>query len=194
MRIFLGGNFDMMSYEAFLRSIAAWTFFAKGMEQVRILVSEEKDGRYNGWMTQAYGLVQDVQDKIREEKIDAPIQMGSAPNLPTSGGTQNPNVNGGLNPIPPNPTNPSPTVNPVTGNPSNPNNGGNASLPFNNPGGTAQNPGGASQQQIADFFSQVLAGKTSSNGDLDDLLNQFINAQAQNNGQNTGNGANQANF
>lgn len=154
-----------MNDDALMRSIFGLTCVVKAFEQFRILASEERDGRYNGWITQAYGLIQDIQDKIREERVDGPIQIGSVPNLPPN------NANGNQNP-----------------------NGVVAANPVSNGGTTIPNTGGATQQQVADFFSQVLAGKTNTNGDLDDLLNQFVNAQAQSNGQSTSGGTNQANF
>lgn len=164
-----------MNDDALMRSIFGLTCVVKAFEQFRILASEERDGRYNGWITQAYGLIQDIQDKIREERVDGPIQIGSVPNLPpnNANGNQNPNPNGVV------------AANPVS-------NGG-TTIP-NTGGTTVPNTGGATQQQVADFFSQVLAGKTNTNGDLDDLLNQFVNAQAQSNGQSTSGGTNQANF
>lgn len=166
-----------MNDDALMRSIMIYTLSAKMFEQARILANEEQDGRYNNWCTQIYGVMQDVQDKIREERVDTPIQIGSAPNIPTTNSaTSTTNPSG----------NPNPTVNPTsTPTPAGAN-------PVTNGGTTVPNAnGGASQQQVIDFFSQVLAGKTSANGDLDDLLNQMIAAQQ---GQNNQAGNNQANF
>lgn len=159
----------MMNDDALFRSVVLYTFTARMFEQARILANEEQDARYNNWCTQIYGLMQDIQDKIREERVDAPIQIGTAPNLPTQNPTT-PNTSPNPTPVTPNP----PTGNPVSGGGAVPNTNGNAT-----------------SQQVADFFSQVLAGKVSTNGDLDDLLNQMMAAQQ---GQNNQAGNNQANF
>ncbi len=163
----------MMNDDALKRTLFIYTLVAKEYAQLRILASEEQDGRYNNWCTQAYGLLQDIQDKIREERVDAPIQIGSAPNIPTS-----------------NPASPA-NSNPQTNPPVNPVSSPTAGNPVSNGGAAVPNPGGTTNQQVANFFSQVLAGKVSTNGDLDDLLNQMMAAQQ---GQTNQSNNNQPNF
>lgn len=156
----------MMNKDTLKTCLALGTGVARDFDQARQLASNEQDGRFNNWCTQLYGILQDIQDKIREDNIDGPIQIGSAPNLPT----QN-SANGIPNPTVPTPT---PTGNGAMG----------CATPL--PQGTQNS------QQVADFFSQVLAGKASTNGDFDDLLNQMMAAQQTQNHSN--NNQNQANF
>lgn len=170
----------MMNEDTLKICLVLGTGVAKEYEQARILASNEQDGRFNNWCTQLYGLLQDIQDKIREDNVDGPVQIGSAPNLPT----QN-SANGIPNPTVPTPA---PTGNaPTSGNPSgNPTGNGAMGCATPLPQGTPNS------QQVADFFTQVLAGKASTNGDFDDLLNQMMAAQQAQNQPN--NNQNQANF
>lgn len=131
------------------------------------LSNSETDGRFKGFAVQAYGLKQDIEDKMREDLVDGGVKIANAPNLPP---TQNKNTNPPNNGAIPNTGSMKPTNN-VGGN-------GNTvtqqSNPINSP--PNQNFGNPSISKSAqDFFNDLLQGKVSNSQDLDDLLNQNQN-------------------
>lgn len=164
-----------MNQDSFYRLLKVDALMNQVYEQLSIVANEESDGRYRGMITQAYGLKQDVEDKMREDLIDDKQQIASAPNLPNQNSTavNNNQGNGNNQPI---------SQNPVTQQ----NNGGQQ----NSNNGVSQNPTAPNQNNnangqnviptdVTQFFNDLLAGKAGNNQDLNDLLNQMNQTQSQ---------------
>lgn len=156
-----------MTKDTQLRLTASIYFVNKLLEELQTTAAQEQDGRFNNWIIQAYGLKQDIEDKMREDLIEGPIQIASAPNITPSTPPQ-------TGAVPPANGTPAPNTGavPPTGA-SNPATGGNAT----------------SGNAVSDFFNNVLGG-AANNNDLNDILNQLNGGTGtNNNGSNTGNNA-----
>lgn len=150
-------------------------------EQLSIVANEEQDGRYRGMTTQAYGLKQDIEDKMREDLLDGPQQIASAPNLPNQNTTNvnnNPTSNG--NSVSSTPSNSvTQQNNGVQQNQQNFTNNGNQQSSPNN---AIPNPTGQISPTVGQFFDDLLSGKAGNNQDLNDILAKMKQTSQTNNG------------
>lgn len=154
-----------MNQDILFQLIAADALVTKLYEQLAAVSNNDpKDGRFRGFVTQAYTLKQDLEDKLREEIVDTTPTIASAPNIPTQANSGN-NGNGGNsgnNGVNPN-VGPAPVVNPNQN--VSPISSSNNTIP-NQP----QNNG-----DINDFFDSILNGTNNNNLDLNAILKQSNN-------------------
>ena len=166
-----------MTNDNFIRLLMVDALINHIYEQLSVVANDESDGRYNSFLTQTYGLKQDLEDKLREDKIDGPVQIGTAPNLPNSNPTSanvNPTQTSNSQ------SNVQPNVQPNGNSTSNVPNQGVSTPNGNNANATSQ-PNQGLNDAATDFFNDLLAGKVGNNQDLNDLLNAAANQQTSNN-------------
>ena len=164
-----------MTNDNFIRLLMVDALINHIYEQLSVVANDERDGRYNSFLTQTYGLKQDLEDKLREDKIDGPVKIGSAPNLPNSNPTSSK-----LNPTPP--SNSQSNIQPNgNGTSKVPNQGVSTSNGNNTNTSASFQPNKVLNDASAAFFNDLLAGKVGNNQDLNDLLNATANQQTSNN-------------
>lgn len=163
-----------MNKDTIYQLIEADALITKLYEQLASIANNEpNDGRYRGFVTQSFGLKQDIEDKLREDLIDVAPTIQGAPNIPTGKN----NGNGANNPQTPN-SNPMGN-NSSTAGPATPTQ---APTPTQN---ATTIPNGNTSNDISDLFSSILSGN-GNNVDLNDILNQINNDSNNNNpSQNT---------
>lgn len=166
-----------MTNDNFIRLLMVDALINHIYEQLSVVANDESDGRYNSFLTQTYGLKQDLEDKLREDKIDGPVKIGAVPNLPNSNPT---NTNANVNPTQTSTS--QSNVQPNGTSTSNvPNQGVSTSNGNNTNTSTSSQPNQGLNDAAANFFNDLLAGKVGNNQDLNDLLNATANQQTSNN-------------
>ena len=68
-----------------MREMVLLTLLDKAEEQIKYILSDNMDSRFNNLLTQLYALRLDLEDKIREDNVDDNIPIGQPPTLGKTG-------------------------------------------------------------------------------------------------------------